>query len=252
MLDKKNNLKSPPIKLTVVVPVFNEVENVGPLIGEIRTALENNISYEMVFVDDCSDDGTFDKLILLNSEVDNLRVLSHKCRSGQSAAIRSGVKSARGVLVATLDGDGQNNPSDIPDLLAAYEDNIISINNVMICGQRANRKDSFVRRLSSKIANKIRSSLLGDFTQDSGCGLKLFRAKDFIDLPSFDHMHRFLPALMIRDGGKVISVHVSHRPRKRGKSKYGILDRLWVGIFDLFGMVWLKYRPINPEVNESE
>jgi dolichol-phosphate mannosyltransferase len=188
---------------------------------------------------------------MIKNKVKTLRVLSHKRRSGQSAAVRSGVKAARGTLVATLDGDGQNNPSDIPSLLSAYEDPTNVASNVLICGQRANRRDSFIKRLSSRIANRIRSSLLGDSALDSGCGLKLFSADDFMELPSFDHMHRFLPALVIRSGGKVISIKVSHRSRERGKSKYGVFDRLWVGIFDLFGMVWLKCRSINPEVNES-
>jgi len=248
---QKNNVENTPIKLSVVVPVFNELENVGFLIEEIQATLNNIVSYEMIFIDDCSDDGTFEELIMIKNKVKTLRVLSHKRRSGQSAAVRSGVKAARGTLVATLDGDGQNNPSDIPSLLAAYEDPTNVASNVMICGQRANRRDSIIKRLSSRIANRIRSSLLGDSALDSGCGLKLFSVDDFMELPSFDHMHRFLPALVIRSGGKVISIKVSHRSRERGKSKYGVFDRLWVGIFDLFGMVWLKCRSINPEVNES-
>ena len=247
----KNNIENTPIKLSVVVPVFNELGNVGFLIEEIQATLNNIVSYEMIFIDDCSDDGTFEELIMIKNKVKTLRVLSHKRRSGQSAAVRSGVKAARGTLVATLDGDGQNNPSDIPSLLAAYEDPTNVASNVMICGQRVNRRDSIIKRLSSRIANRIRSSLLGDPALDSGCGLKLFSVDDFMELPSFDHMHRFLPALVIRSGGKVISIKVSHRSRERGKSKYGVFDRLWVGIFDLFGMVWLKCRSINPEVNES-
>jgi dolichol-phosphate mannosyltransferase len=249
---KNNNIENAPLKLSVVVPVFNEVENVRPLIKEIQTILNNNIRYEMIFIDDCSDDGTFEELISINRKIETLRVLSHKRRSGQSAAIHSGVRAARAKLVATLDGDGQNNPADIPDLLAAYENHIVAAIKVMICGQRTNRRDSFIKRFSSKIANKVRSNCLGDFTLDSGCGLKLFSAEDFMALPSFDHMHRFLPALMIRSGGKVVSVEVSHRSRERGKSKYGVFDRLWVGVVDLFGMVWLRNRPINPEVNESQ
>ena len=249
MLDK-NKISS--LGLSVVVPVFNELENVEPLIFEIQATLENVISYEMIFIDDCSSDGTLNKLVQLNNEIKLLRVLSHKYRSGQSAAVYTGVKAARAPLVVTLDGDGQNNPSDVPSLLAAYQENMGTTKNIMICGLRANRKDSLIKRFSSRIANGIRSSLLGDLTTDSGCGLKLFRAEDFMGLPSFDHMHRFLPALMIRNGGKVVSIKVSHRSRQRGKSKYGILDRLWVGIFDLFGVVWLKSRPLNSEVKERE
>jgi dolichol-phosphate mannosyltransferase len=252
MLDKNNKLGLPSLGLSVVVPVFNELENVEPLILEIEVALENIIAYEMIFVDDRSGDGTLNKLVHLNSKIKRLRVLTHKQRTGQSAAIRTGVKAARAPLVVTLDGDGQNNPSDVPKLLSAYQKNIDTTKKIMICGQRANRKDSFVKRLSSKIANGIRSRLLDDLTMDSGCGLKLFRAQDFMELPGFDHMHRFLPALMIRSGGKVISIKVSHRPRERGKSKYGVLDRLWVGIFDLFGVVWLRSRPLTSEVKELE
>jgi dolichol-phosphate mannosyltransferase len=238
--------------LSVVVPVYNELENVEPLIREIQVSLENIIAYEMIFVDDFSSDMTLNKLVQLNSTINRLRVLSHKKRSGQSAAVYTGVKAARAPLVVTLDGDGQNNPSDIPTLLEAYQENAGTAKNVMICGLRENRKDSFAKRFSSKIANGIRSGLLGDSTLDSGCGLKLFRVQDFMKLPSFNHMHRFLPALMIRSGGRVVSIKVSHRSRDRGKSKYGTFDRLWVGVFDLIGMVWLKSRPLNPEVKEPE
>lgn len=252
MVNQKNKIVLPNINLSVVVPVFNEEENIELLTREIRSVLDNVTPYEIIFIDDCSDDSTLEKLIELNRGVEKLRVLSHERRSGQSAAIRSGVKAANGELVVTLDGDGQNDPSDIPNLLAAYEGNIRTQKNIMICGERFKRKDNFAKRFSSKIANSIRSCLLGDLTSDSGCGLKLFRASDFMELPDFDHMHRFLPALMIRNGGKVISIKVSHRSRKRGKSKYGVLDRLWVGIFDLFGMLWLRCRPINTEVKELE
>ena len=252
MLDKNNNLVASSIGLSVVVPVFNELENVEPLILEIQRSLENAITYEMIFVDDSSSDATLNKLVQLNSSINQLRVLSHKKRFGQSAAVYTGVKAARAPLVVTLDGDGQNNPSDILNILEAYQERAGTEQNVMICGRRTNRKDGFVKRFSSKIANRIRSGLLGDLTVDSGCGLKLFRAQDFLELPRFNHMHRFLPALMIRNGGKVISIKVSHRSRDRGKSKYGTFDRLWVGIFDLIGMVWLKSRPLNPEVKEKE
>ena len=252
MSDKNNNLVASLVSLSVVVPVFNELENIEPLILEIQLSLENTMAYEIIFVDDCSRDATLNKLVQLNDTIKQLRVLSHKKRFGQSAAVYTGVKAARAPLVVTLDGDGQNNPSDIPNLLEAYEKSAGTAQNVMICGQRENRKDRFVKRFSSKIANRIRSGLLGDLTVDSGCGLKLFRVHDFMELPSFNHMHRFLPALMIRNGGKVISIKVSHRSRDRGKSKYGTFDRLWVGIFDLIGMVWLKSRPLNPEVKETE
>jgi dolichol-phosphate mannosyltransferase len=185
----------------------------------------------------------------LNRQIESLRVFAHQRQSGQSAAIRTGVKAARGSLIVTLDGDGQNDPADIPKLLNTYRQQAATDPQVLITGQRAKRQDSFVKRLSSKIANGIRSSLLGDATPDTGCGLKIFRREDFLEMPGFDHMHRFLPALMLRSGGRVISVEVSHRPRERGQSNYGTFDRLWVGITDLIGVMWLKRRSINPGVN---
>ena len=242
------NIQSAPA-LSVVVPVHNEAENIKPLIAEIMATLEGVERYEIIYINDCSRDSTLERLTSLDQKFKVLRVLTHQKRSGQSAAIRTGVKAARGDLIATLDGDGQNDPEDIPKLLKAYREQAVADARILIAGFRARRQDSFIKRLSSKIANGIRSSLLGDATPDTGCGLKIFRREDFFDLPGFDHMHRFLPALMIRNGGQVISVEVSHRPREHGKSKYGTLDRLWVGIMDLIGVMWLKRRPINPSVN---
>ena len=242
------NIQSAPA-LSVVVPVHNEVENIEPLIAEIMATLEGVERYEIIYINDCSRDSTLERLTSLDQKFKVLRVLTHQKRSGQSAAIRTGVKAARGDLIATLDGDGQNDPEDIPKLLKAYREQAVADARILIAGFRARRQDSFIKRLSSKIANGIRSSLLGDATPDTGCGLKIFRREDFFDLPGFDHMHRFLPALMIRNGGQVISVEVSHRPREHGKSKYGTLGRLWVGIMDLIGVLWLKRRPINPSVN---
>jgi dolichol-phosphate mannosyltransferase len=252
MLAQRNHNKISSLELSVVVPVHNEVGNVEPLAHEIQIALEKIAKYEIIFVNDCSCDGTSEKLDALKREITCLRVLTHKKKFGQSAAIRSGVKATAAPLVVTLDGDGQNNPNDIPSLLQAYKEHSALTPNVMVCGHRYNRQDSSVKLMSSKIANIIRSSLLGDSTLDTGCGLKVFRVEDFMELPGFDHMHRFLPALMIRNGGQVISVKVSHRPRERGSSNYGTFDRLWVGISDLFGMIWLKRRLINIEAEESE
>ncbi len=252
MSEVNNDIETFSLALSVVVPVFDEVENIESLIDEIQTVLGNAISHEVIFVDDCSQDGTLAKLMQLRHNRGSLRVLTHKRRSGQSAAIRSGINVAKSPLIVTLDGDGQNDPSDILKLLEAYENYGGAKKNILICGQRTERKDNFAKRLSSRVANFIRSRLLRDKIMDTGCGLKLFRRKDFIELPSFDHMHRFLAALMIRNGGKVIPILVSHRPRKCGKSKYGTFDRLWVGVFDLFGVIWLKCRPINPEVKEPE
>lgn len=239
-----------PPEISVVVPVHNEVDNIEPLIKEILAALQGLGASEILYVDDCSRDGTPEKLVNLKRQNDVLRVLTHQKQSGQSAAIRSGIKAARGTLIITLDGDGQNDPADIPKLLNAYRDHARA--NVMICGHRARRQDSLTKKVSSKIANGIRARLLGDSTPDTGCGLKVFRRDDFLDLPSFDHMHRFLPALMLRNDGEVVSVEVSHRPRERGKSKYGTFDRLWVGITDLVGVMWLKRRKIDPKVDENK
>ena len=253
-LDAPNNQTAPEIspELSIVVPVHNEADNIEPLLTEILAALEGVEQYEIIYIDDCSRDGTPEKLVTLNRQTECLRVLTHDKQSGQSAAIRSGVKAARASLIATLDGDGQNDPADIPKLLKAYQESSADDPRIMIAGQRAKRQDSLVKRLSSKIANGIRSRLLGDATPDTGCGLKIFRREDFLDLPSFDHMHRFLPALMLRSGGQVLSVEVSHRSRERGQSNYGTLDRLWVGIIDLIGVMWLKRRRINPNIEESE
>src|SRR6185295_15201238 len=174
-----------------------------------------------------------------------LRVLVHAASCGQSTALLTGVRAARGEWIATLDGDGQNDPADIPKLLAARANGL-----AMIAGYRKSRRDTWIKRISSRIANGVRSRMLGDATPDTGCGLKLFRRATFLELPYFDHMHRFLPALVQRHGGRTVSVEVNHRPRSRGVSNYGTLDRLWVGIVDLFGVMWLKRRAKKPVVSE--
>jgi dolichol-phosphate mannosyltransferase len=229
------------VQLSVVVPVCNEAENVEPLAREIDAALAT-CGYEMIFVDDGSTDDTAAILQRLKAELPALRVLRHSFRSGQSAAVASGVRAARAAWVATLDGDGQNDPADIPKLLAE-RDSPANIGVQLIMGNRkASRKDTAFRKLQSNIANGVRSSLLGDGTPDTGCGIKLFSRETFLELPRFDHMHRFLPALFQRQGSRVISVPVSHRPRLRGSSKYGMLNRLWVGIVDICGVMWLRRR----------
>lgn len=252
MIKSNTILNSSPLSLTVVVPVFNECDNIEPLIIELKNALTDHVDFEIIFVDDCSQDNSLDILLRLKEQINPLRVLTHKVRSGQSAAILSGVRAARFPIIATLDGDGQNKPSDILRLLEVYKNYEGGKDFALICGQRKKRKDNFSKRISSVIANGVRSFLLNDKTSDTGCGLKLFRREDFVRLPSFDHMHRFLPALMIRNGGRVITVSVSHRARRAGYSKYGTFDRLWVGVFDLFGLFWLNLRPINPDVKEPE
>lgn len=238
------------MELSVVVPVHNEEDNVEPLIGEIDRALIDAGDYEMIFVDDGSTDGTLARLDALRECYPRLRVLRHRHCCGQSTALVTGVRAARGRIIATLDGDGQNNPADIPKLIAALKELDQGDMRSMVAGFRKRRQDSGWRRFSSKVANAVRSSLLGDNTPDTGCGLKVFSRDLFLVLPYFDHMHRFLPALVQRAGGKVSSVEVDHRPRVRGVSKYGTWHRLWVGIVDLFGVMWLQRRARVPEVEE--
>jgi len=229
------------LEYSVVVPVCNEAENVEPLAREIDAAMRGR-AYEMIFVDDGSTDDTAVNLMRLKASLPALRVLRHSFRSGQSAAVASGVKQARAPWIATLDGDGQNDPADIPKLIAARD--LPENRSVqLIMGNRsASRKDTAYRRLQSRIANGVRSGLLGDGTPDTGCGIKLFLRDTFLELPRFDHMHRFLPALFQRQGSRVVSVPVSHRERTRGTSKYGMLNRLWVGIVDIIGVMWLRRR----------
>jgi dolichol-phosphate mannosyltransferase len=229
------------IQLSVVVPVCNEAENVEPLAREIDAALKDR-DYEMIFIDDGSTDDTAPNLLRLKPALPRLRVLRHSFRSGQSAAVASGVRAARAPWVATLDGDGQNDPADIPKLIAARDDVANRGVQLFMGNRKASRKDSVFRKLQSNVANGVRSGLLGDGTPDTGCGIKLFSREVFVELPRFDHMHRFLPALFMRHGARVISIPVSHRPRTRGISKYGMLNRLWVGIIDIAGVMWLRRR----------
>jgi len=249
-MNETNPDQTPPA-LSVVVPVYNEDAGIAPLVAEIVGSLSGRGGYEIVYVDDASTDGTVDTLAALAASRPELRLVRHRLRSGQSAAIHTGVLSARGPLIATLDGDGQNDPADIATLLDAHEHEATKDRRpVMIVGNRTRRQDGFVKRASSKIANRVRAGLLGDKTPDTGCGLKVFRRVDFLALPAFDHMHRFLPALMIRQGVRVVSVPVGHRRRQQGTSKYGNWDRLWVGIVDLGAVAWLKRRPLNPDFDE--
>jgi dolichol-phosphate mannosyltransferase len=235
-------------QLSVVVPVFNEQDNVGPLLQEIVAALRGRIDFEAVFVDDDSKDGTLAALQALKPEVPELRVLHHARQSGQSTAIRNGVRAAHAPWIATLDGDGQNDPADIPKLLAAREGADPAIR--LFAGWRVERRDSGSKRWASKWANAIRSRLLHDDTPDTGCGIKLFDRAAFLDLPYFDHMHRYLPALMQRAGWKTTSVPVHHRPRSTGVSKYNNVHRALVGIRDLMGVAWLIVRSKRTGVEE--
>ncbi|WP_114375557.1 glycosyltransferase [Elioraea thermophila] len=234
--------------LSVVVPVRNEGPNIAPLIAEIRAAVAGLGPYEIVYVDDGSTDETAAELARAAAAGDVVR-RRHRVSCGQSAAIITGVKAARGAWIATLDGDGQNDPADIPRLFAlALAEAERDPAPVLIAGHRVNRKDTRLKRITSRIANTVRARLLGDATPDTGCGLKVFRRADFLDLPRFDHMHRFLPALFLRAGGRVLSVPVNHRPRVRGRSNYGVFDRASVALFDLIGVMWLKRRGKRPEI----
>jgi dolichol-phosphate mannosyltransferase len=235
--------------LSVVVPVRDEADNIAPLILEIVAALTAVCSFEIVYVDDGSRDATAERLRAIRAANPRLRIVRHRKSCGQSQAVASGVKAARAEIVATIDGDGQNDPADIPILLARLRAEPPDARDLLlVAGQRTKRRDTALKRVSSRVANAVRGRMLGDRTPDTGCGLKVFTRAAFLDMPRFDHMHRFLPALMIRQGGRVVSVPVNHRPRERGRSKYGMWDRLWVGIVDLFGVMWLQSRATRPEL----
>ncbi len=236
--------------LSVVIPVRNEAENIPPLLAEIHSALEGRGEYEVVYVDDGSIDATPTVLAEAQARYPRLRVLAHAESCGQSAALVTGFRAARGEWIATLDGDGQNDPADIPKLIAARDEAGRPANLQLVAGYRKKRQDTWLKRVSSRVANGVRSRLLGDATPDTGCGLKLILRSAVLELPVFDHMHRFLPALIQRNGGATLSVEVNHRPRTRGTSNYGMFDRLWVGIVDLFGVMWLQRRVRRPRESE--
>jgi len=243
--------------LSIVIPVKNEAGNIAPLVAEIGAALDpSGVAYEIVYVDDGSSDATAAEIAALRSNNPRLRLVRHAASCGQSAAIRSGVKAAHGAWIATLDGDGQNDPADIPVLWQIAQgysrESAPAASPLLIAGHRARRRDSWTKRRASRIANAVRRALLHDDTPDTGCGLKLFPRALFLELPYFDHMHRFLPALVLREGGVVRSLPVNHRPRERGTSKYGVLDRLAVGITDLVGVMWLRRRQARPVLLAEE
>ncbi|WP_146909776.1 glycosyltransferase family 2 protein [Arenimonas daejeonensis] len=240
-----SNARSPGVKaqrpqLSVVVPVFNEESNLAPLLREIVAALRGVVAFEVVYVDDGSRDGSLAVLSMLKTEFEELRVVRHLTNAGQSTSIRTGVKAARAPWIATLDGDGQNDPADIPKLLTARD--AASPETRLFAGWRVDRKDSTSKRWASRWANAIRARMLRDNAPDTGCGIKLFEREAYLDLPYFDHMHRYLPALMQRAGWTTVSIPVHHRPRSSGVSKYNNLQRALVGIRDLVGVAWLIKR----------
>ena len=244
MNDTDNNIPT----VSVVVPVRNEAANIAPLVAEIATALAGR-RFEVVYVNDGSTDGTAAELKRLQALHPWLRQIRHAASCGQSAALRSGVRAARGTIVATLDGDGQNDPAFLPKLVDALEAGAPRIG--LVAGQRVGRKDTGFKKFQSRIANTVRGAILRDGTRDSGCGLKAFRRDVALALPYFDALHRFMPALVRREGYDIGYVDVVDRPRWHGASNYGMWDRLWVGILDLCGVWWLiRRRRRVPEASE--
>lgn len=225
--------------VSVVVPVKDEAQNVGSLAREIGAAMASEPDHEIIFVDDGSSDGTAQELKKLKTEIPHFRPLSHRRNLGQSRAIRTGVIASKGEWVVTLDGDGQNDPADIPKLLQLLRsDNSLGL----VSGVRVKRQDKATRRLASRIGNGLRKALLKDGAADTGCGLKAFRRQAFLELPYFDHIHRYLIALVKREGWNVAFVPVHHRPRRAGQSKYTNFGRLMVSVQDLLGVRWLQKR----------
>jgi dolichol-phosphate mannosyltransferase len=238
------------LELTVIIPVYNEVESIAALLAEVCGQLDGQLDYAVIVVDDGSIDSTPGVLQACRQAHPRLRIFRHRRCCGQSAAIATGVQAAGSPWIATLDGDGQNDPADI---LTLYRAMVSSPDGVMlVTGYRKQRRDGWLKRISSRIANSVRAVVLGDATPDSACGLKVFARETFLALPQFDHMHRFLPALVQRQGGRVLSIEVHHRPRRRGVSKYGVHDRLWAGIIDMLGVRWLQRRNRRPVVSEIE
>lgn len=235
--------------ISVVAPMYNEAGGAAALAAEIAAALEG-VDHEIIFVDDASDDDTLSVLKAARERLPQLRVLRHQRNAGQSRALRTGVLAARGAIVATLDGDGQNDPADLPALrrMLLESDGRLA----MVAGERRGRQDTAAKKSASRAANAIRRALLKDGAADTGCGLKVFRRDAFLRLPYFDHMHRYLPALMAREGFGVSFVPVSHRARAHGRSKYTNFGRAAVAVRDLMGVMWLMARSRPPgEITEE-
>jgi len=234
---------SPAPQVSVVVPVFNEAGAAPDLAREIAGAFAGQ-TVEILFVDDCSRDDTRERLAALKSEIPTLRLLAHSANSGQSRAVRTGVLAARGDIIVTLDGDGQNDPADAPKLVDALRAGPPDL--ALVGGERVKRQDNAAKKIASRIGNGVRRRLLRDTANDSGCGLKAFRREAFLRLPYFDHIHRYLPALMLREGYTTLFLPVGHRPRTSGASKYTNLGRLWASASDLAGVMWLQSRARRP------
>jgi glycosyltransferase involved in cell wall biosynthesis len=230
-------------QISVVVPVYDEEGAAAPLAREIAAAFDG-FDFEIVFVNDASHDGTLKRLSALLDEIPQLRILSHGRNAGQSRAVRTGVLAARAPIIVTLDGDGQNDPADAPGLAKALREAPEAV--ALVGGERTVRRDTAAKRWASRLANGVRRRLLDDQAIDTGCGLKAMRREAFLRLPYFDHMHRYLPALMLREGYEVVFRPVSHRPRRAGRSKYTNLGRLAASLSDLAGLLWLRARARDP------
>ena len=229
--------------ISVVIPVFDEEGAAPALAREVASAFAGR-NFELIFVDDASRDATRAVLTAMKPQIPQLRVLSHAKNSGQSRAIRTGVLGARGAVIVTLDGDGQNDPADGPALVDALVAGPPEL--ALVGGERVKRQDSWAKRMASRVGNGVRKRLLNDTANDTGCGLKAFRREAFLRLPYFDHIHRYLPALMQREGYRIAFRPVNHRHRQTGRSKYTNLGRLWASLSDLYGVVWLQSRARNP------
>jgi glycosyltransferase involved in cell wall biosynthesis len=225
-------------RISVVVPVKNEALNILPLVEEIEQACASLSPFEVVYVDDGSTDATVEQVLTARATRPWLRLVRHEASCGQSGAVRTGVLAAQAPVIVTLDGDGQNDPAFIPQLVAALDDPATGL----AAGQRVGRKDGTYKKWQSRIANGVRGRILNDGTRDTGCGLKAFRREVYLRLPYFDALHRFMPALVKREGYRIAHVDVVDRPRHAGRSNYGMFDRLWVGILDLAGVWWLIRR----------
>ena len=238
--------------LSIVVPVRNEAENVAAVAAEIRAALAGKFAFEIIFADDGSTDGTAAELKKLKAEFPEVRAVTLARPSGKSRAIIEAVRRAKAPIICTMDGDGQDDPKFIPAFLEKMKAAGAKAANRIVCAHRQNRRDTWLKKRVSPIANGIRRAVLKDNTPDSGCGYKMFPRDAYMELPRFENMHRFLPALFIRRGGESVSVPVIHRPRAKGRSKYGVFDRAWVGFWDLLGVAWLARRTTNPGVKEED
>lgn len=238
------------LDFSIVIPIKDEAESIGYLLDEITCCLKKDFSYEIILVDDGSVDDTQHSIrqyLPYTSAV--IRYLQHDKNYGQSAALYTGIQAALSNWIITMDGDGQNDPADIKHMINHLRNNKAA-DPKLLCGHRINRKDTWIKKVSSRIANRFRSRLLGDETPDTGCGIKMIHRETFLNLPRFDHMHRFLPALFRKFGHTVCIVEVNHRYRMSGKSKYGIHNRLWTGLIDVAGMIWLNNRCLNPYSEE--